>query len=326
MGRLASAFFMLWLSTSYVLADEIRPGYLQFDQLDEQRWQLTWRFPTNDFIRPDLTPTLPKACRFTEQPLVSRDLKSMTSKAGVHCTGSVEGELIGYQELNSSQSEVYLRVAKLGEATFFDRLTPSRPLSTIPETGNKTSVASTYLLIGAEHILLGYDHLLFVVALVILLGKTVVIIKAATAFTIAHSITLIGTSLGFVGLPQSPVEAVIALSIVLLAVEIRKKDQPVLLLSKDAPGILAFCFGLIHGFGFAGALNEIGLPPEDITLSLLAFNVGVEVGQLLIILMTVGVLAVLKRYAPALKHAVVTTSTYAIGSVGAYWFLERTVL
>ena len=138
---------------------------------------------------------------------------------------------------------------------------------------------------------IGYDHLLFVVALVLLLSGFWTVVKAVTAFTVAHSLTLVGTTLGLIGLPQQPVESVIALSILFLAVEVakRKPDEP--RLSERAPWIVAFAFGLLHGFGFAGALKEIGLPESDVPTALLTFNLGVEAGQLAIVAATARLLS-----------------------------------
>jgi hypothetical protein len=145
-----------------------------------------------------------------------------------------------------------------------------------------------------------------------------------TAFTLAHSITLIGTTLGFLGLPQRPVESEIALSILFLAVEIVKKraDQP--RLSERIPWVVAFGFGLLHGFGFAGALNEIGLPESDVPTALLTFNLGVEAGQLVIVALALTVLALLRRFAAALMHPALRLAAYGIGTISAFWFIERT--
>ena len=154
--------------------------------------------------------------------------------------------------------------------------------------------------LGVEHILLGIDHLLFVLALLILVQGTHKLIVTITAFTIAHSVTLAGASLGFLNVPGAPVEACIALSIVFVATEIvhGRNGQPGL--TARRPWIVAFAFGLLHGFGFAGALHEIGLPQTDIPLALLFFNVGVEVGQLIFIAAVLAVIAVARRIPVAL--------------------------
>jgi hypothetical protein len=166
---------------------------------------------------------------------------------------------------------------------------------------------------------------LFVVALVLLLNGWMTIVKAVTAFTVAHSITLVGTTLGVFGLPQAPVEAVIALSIMFLAVEVIKKQPGEPRLSERAPWVVAFLFGLLHGFGFAGALKEIGLPEGDVPTALLTFNLGVEAGQLLIVLATLAVTHIIARWLPSLHRPVIAATTYAIGSIAAFWFVERII-
>jgi len=203
------------------------------------------------------------------------------------------------------------------------RLTAANPIAEIAEKPSGWTVAQTYFVTGIEHILFGFDHLLFVVALVLLLGGAWTVAKAVTAFTVAHSITLIGTTLGFFGLPQRPVEAVIALSIIFLAVEIIKRKPGRPRLSERAPWIIAFLFGLIHGFGFAGALSEIGLPESDIPTALLTFNLGVEAGQLAIVFGSLAVLWLLKRYTEKMMKPVIITATYTIGITASFWFIER---
>jgi hypothetical protein len=173
----------------------------------------------------------------------------------------------------------------------------------------------TYLALGVEHILIGIDHVLFVLGLVLLVGWRRRLLLAITGFTLAHSLTLAATAL-----PQGPVEACIALSIVLLAVEL-VDERPTL--TRRLPGVVAFAFGLLHGFGFAGALQEIGVPPDRAWLSLLGFNLGVEAGQLLIIGAAglVGLVARRLPHAPRWRLA----AAYAGGTVAAAWAIERSV-
>ncbi len=163
------------------------------------------------------------------------------------------------------------------------RLTPQAPARQSLRQQSGWSVAGTYLSLGVEHILLGIDHLLFVLALLLITRGTWRLVKTVTAFTVAHSITLALATLGFVHVPQAPVEAVIALSIVFVAAEIVRVRNGRDGIAARAPWIVAFTFGLLHGFGFAGALARVGLPEGHIPLALLFFNVGVEVGQLLFI-------------------------------------------
>jgi hydrogenase/urease accessory protein HupE len=214
--------------------------------------------------------------------------------------------------------------------------------------------AGGYFVLGVEHILLGIDHLLFVLALVLIVRGVGLLVKTITAFTLAHSITLGLATLGVVNMPSAPVEAVIALSIVFVASEILRlrsagfsplqrssewNAKSVSLtashpgvkgpegrapsLTARAPWLVAGAFGLLHGFGFAGALSEVGLPANDIPLALLFFNVGVEAGQLAFVVVVLGVIALLRcvrmpEWSPKL-------APYAIGSLAIYWVIERTV-
>ena len=204
-----------------------------------------------------------------------------------------------------------------------ERLTRSNTMVTVATVPDRWEVARSYTALGVIHILEGYDHLLFVIALVLLIGRPVAVIKAATAFTLAHSITLAGTTLGLFGLAQAPVEALIALSIVFLAVEIVKQKPGEPRLSERVPWMIAFLFGLLHGFGFAGALREIGLPDGDVPVALLTFNIGVELGQLAIIAACLTLLALIRRLKPTALRPATLAATYLIGITASFWFIER---
>ena len=193
----------------------------------------------------------------------------------------------------------------------------------MPDSESAWQIAVTYLVLGVEHILLGIDHLLFVLALLLIVGNWRTLIATITAFTVAHSITLAAATLGYVHVPQQPVEAVIALSILFLASEIMHMRRGKPGLARRWPWLVAFIFGLLHGFCFAGALSEVGLPENAIPLALLFFNIGVEVGQLLF----VGGMILLYRLwrMTAMQPApwAQALPVYAIGSVAAYWTIER---
>ncbi len=195
-------------------------------------------------------------------------------------------------------------------------------------SGSIAAAAQRYTKLGIEHILEGIDHLLFVLALLLIVEGGWRLVKTITAFTIAHSITLALATLGYVSLPPAPVEASIALSIVFLCVEIMHARAGRPGLTVTYPWVVAFAFGLLHGLGFAGALAEIGLPPGEIPLALLFFNIGVEIGQLLFIAGVLSILYITRvllgfarvgRIAPISEIA----ATYAIGTVATYWFIER---
>ncbi len=215
------------------------------------------------------------------------------------------------------------------------RLTPSAPSFIVEAVPGQWEVAATYCKLGVEHILLGIDHLLFVLALLVLVKGWRRLVGTITAFTIAHSITLAAATLGFVQVPTPPVEAVIALSILFVAGEIVHRRQGRLGLTERWPWVVAFIFGLLHGLGFASALNEVGLPQHAIPVALLFFNVGVEIGQLFFIacIATVTACAVLiaksqGQNGDIAKRAFAASdvvAAYIIGTVAAFWLVERTL-
>lgn len=307
-------------------ADELRPGYLEFTQKTDVNWTLIWKAPMRGGVTPATQPILPKGCTARGDPQRVLGEMAMISTFTVTCKGAVAGHSIGLSNFAAAQTDVLVRVAPLGSPVQALRLTAAQPMVEIAIKPDAWQVARTYFVIGIEHIIFGYDHLLFVVALVLLLTGFRTNAIAVTAFTVAHSITLIGTTLGFLGLPQRPVEAIIALSIVFLAVEIVKKKDGESRLSERVPWVVAFLFGLLHGFGFAGALKEIGLPESDVPTALLTFNLGVEAGQLLIVAATIGLLWALRRLQPNWTRPAIRVSSYAIGAIASMWLLERVLL
>jgi len=245
----------------------------------------------------------------------------------VTCAGGLVGETVRIEGLSATLTDVLVRLERTDGTVQIALLTPDAPNFVVEATPSAWSVTETYLALGVEHILLGIDHLLFVLALLLLVGGWRRLVATITAFTVAHSITLAVASLGFVHVPQRPVEAVIALSIVFVAAEIVHHRQGRPSLARSRPWIVAFSFGLLHGLGFAGALSEIGLPEQSIPLALLFFNVGVEIGQLLFITAMLALGALATRALGSLRPASAwqTMCAYGIGAVAAFWTLERVV-
>ena len=204
-------------------------------------------------------------------------------------------------------------------------LRPASPEFTIPLEASKLKIAADYWRMGTIHILEGADHLLFVLALLLIVDGLAALLKAVTAFTVAHSITLALATLGVIHLPPAPTEAIIALSILFLAVEIVHKHNGQMGLTERWPWLIAFSFGLFHGLGFAGALSEIGVPQAEVPLALLLFNVGVETGQLLFIAAVLVLLALLKRLPLTAPEGAWRVPPYAIGSLAAFWTIQRVV-
>jgi hydrogenase/urease accessory protein HupE len=203
------------------------------------------------------------------------------------------------------------------------RVKPAEPYFIVSGSSGKLALSATYLWLGIEHILLGMDHLLFVFALMLIVSGTRRLVLTITAFTVAHSITLAGATLGYVHVPQQPVEAMIALSILFLAMEIihSRRGRPGYV--ERWPWVVAFIFGLLHGFGFAGALAEVGLPEHAIPFALVFFNIGVELGQLAfvgVVMLSAWLLHRINAF--PLRSAEILT-TYLIGGIAAYWTIDR---
>ena len=321
----AALLALLALPAAPARADELRPGYLEMTETAPRQWRLAWKEP---FTAPPLAspapPSLPANCRYhgtIEQGVAGL---AIVGAAEARCEGPVGGGEIGMPGL-IGQSDMLVRVAQLGEPVQALRLTAAEPRATIAARPDRTQVLRSYFVIGVEHILLGWDHLLFVIALVLLLRRWRPVVLTATAFTVAHSITLAGASLGLLGMPQRPVEALIALSIVFLALEIVRLRAGRTSWTLRFPWAIAFAFGLLHGFGFAGALASIGLPEGEIAVALLAFNLGVEAGQLLVVAVTLALLAALERLARPAMTPALRLAAYGIGITGSYWLIDRVV-
>lgn len=302
-------------------ADELRPFAIEFTERQPGNWTLDWKQPLASPNEDELiVPQLPANCTMLGRPVARAAPMALIAHAEATCAGEVSGGTIGLPQLVGNSDALAL-VAPLGRPVQALRLTASEPQATIAAKPERWSVASDYFAIGTEHILMGWDHLLFVIALVLLVQGGWAVVKAATAFTVAHSLTLAAVTLGYSGLPQRPVEALIAASIVFLAVELAHGEGDGW--TRRWPWIVAFGFGLLHGFGFAGALREIGLPEGEVPVALLTFNLGVEAGQLLVIAAVLALRAAVGRLAPKAEAPALKTATYAIGIIAAYWLVDR---
>ena len=225
--------------------------------------------------------------------------------------------------LESTMTDALVRIEFIDGGEWVGRLTPGAPQATIPARQGGWDVAATYLKLGVEHIMLGVDHLLFVLALILIAPNTRQLIMAITAFTAAHSITLAAATLGFVNVPPPPVEAAIALSIAFVAAEIIRAREGKAGIAARAPWLVAFAFGLLHGFGFAGALSEVGLPAGHIPLALLFFNVGVEIGQLLFVAVVLGLAALFRLARRPLPRWAALRSALSHWSLAMFWVIQR---
>jgi hydrogenase/urease accessory protein HupE len=306
-------------------AHELRPGYLELRERGPEAFDVLWKVPASGGQRLAIEPRLPERCRPSGPRSAFASERALTERWSVHCPGGLAGGTIAALGLSATLTDVLVRLEAQDGSARVARLTPREPAFVVAAEPGTGEIASTYLRLGVEHILGGVDHLLFVLALVLLVPQPKRLVATVTAFTVAHSLTLAAATLGLVRVAQAPVEAVIALSIVFVAGEIvhRARGRPGL--TARAPWLVAFAFGLLHGLGFAGALREIGLPEQAIPLALLFFNLGVELGQLLFIACMLPLAALGRRAVRRWPRGALELPAYAIGSVAAYWTLERVV-
>jgi hydrogenase/urease accessory protein HupE len=277
--------------------------------------------PARGDLRLGLYARLPEHCQTQGEPRAYQQGGAFVERWVAICAAGITGYDVAIDGLSATLTDVLGRYERLDGTTQIARLTPSNYAFTVTDSENWQEVAATYSVLGVEHILLGIDHLLFVLALLMIVEGWRKLVATVTAFTLAHSITLAAATLGWVHMPQSPVEAVIALSILFVAAEIVHWRQGKPGITRQKPWLVAFTFGLLHGFGFAGALSEIGLPEHAIPLALLFFNLGVEAGQLLFIFAVMLVWQVLRR--ASLPEWAWRIPVYGIGTMAAFWTIER---
>lgn len=325
--RLRNLYFPLFLFLFLGLAHraqshEMRPAYLQIKQVSEQSYRVLWKVPRIGDMVSEINPEFPNGFEL-ETTSPPRPLEGfMLFSFRLEGTDPIAGKPIRISGLNRTMIDVLVHVDYLNGERATLLLQPDSNEGVLPGETDNWTVIKTYTGLGIEHILIGIDHLLFVLALILITKGFTKIVKTITAFTVAHSITLSLATLGLANLPGPPVEAVIALSIVFLALEIVRNIQGQQTLTSRKPWLVAFTFGLLHGFGFAGALVEIGLPQSDIPLALAFFNIGVELGQIFFVIIVLGLIRVLSLY----KHwpkAIKKVPAYAIGAVAAFWVFER---
>jgi len=306
------------------LAHEARPAYLELSEQNPAQFEVLWRRPMRGDRVLAMRPVLPTHCTVVGKRAHYEQSDALVERWTVDCgEGGLAGQSIRIDGLQATLTDVLVRVAFANGITHTQVLRPNAASFTLKGTPSRWEVADDYFRLGVEHILGGVDHLLFVLALLIIVEGTRRLIATVTAFTVAHSITLAAATLGWVHVPQKPVEAVIALSIVFVAGEIVHGRQGRPGITRRLPWVVAFTFGLLHGFGFAGALSEVGLPRTEIPIALLMFNVGVEAGQIFFILAVLGLLVLGRRAMKNLPNWAVPATAYGIGGVAAFWLIER---
>ena len=304
-------------------ADIFRPAYLELREAGEGRYDVMWKVPALGEAR------LAVAVRFPEGTTEIGERTGLFSD-GAHVErwqirreGGLAGQAVSIEGIAAGVTDVIARVERRDGTSQVERLLPQRPEFTVKASSGTGEIAWSYLVLGVEHILGGVDHLLFVLALLLIVGGAGRIVATITAFTLAHSLTLCAATLGWVHVPGPPVEAMIALSIVFVAVEVVHGLRGKPGLTARAPWVVAFSFGLLHGFGFAGALAEVGLPQKAIPLALLMFNLGVEIGQLLFVALMLAARAAFARLPAQWPAWARPVPAYAIGTLAMFWVIER---
>jgi hypothetical protein len=323
--RLALSFLaFLVLLVPCAFSHEMRPAYLELRETQAETYEVLWKVPgRGQDLRLGLYVEFPADCKNVTEPRGTMVNNALAERWTVQRAGGLAGGSIHIAGLSATMTDVLVRLERLDGTTQITRLTPSAPSFVVEADQNALEVARTYTVLGVEHILIGIDHLLFILATLIITKGGWKLVKTVTAFTISHSLTLTAATLGWVNIPPPPVEAVIALSIVFVAVEIVRQQRGVEGITARHPWIVAFSFGLMHGLGFAGALSEVGLPAAHIPAALLFFSIGVEIGHLLFVGAVLALIALIHRIRIPLPRWTELVPPYAIGSVAMFWVIER---
>ena len=270
--------FSLLLGAAGALAHPLAPALLELREQGGGRVEVKFKTPAKRLPGTKLVPLLPEFCLTTSAsalPTFEREGTGIVERYTVACNASLSGARVGIRGLEASGTDALLRVDLADGRHIQSVLRSSEPSLVIPQQPSRLSVLRDYVRLGAEHIASGLDHLLFVFGLLVLVAARMgSLLKTVTAFTVGHSVTLSLAVLGFVSFPSGLVELAIAGSIFVLAVELVPAPGGPPGRLRRFPWVMAGAFGLLHGFGFAGALAEVGLPKSEIPLSLFSFNLG----------------------------------------------------
>ena len=305
-------------------AHPMGPSLLEIVEHEPGQAEVRWKTPVVKVLGEELRPVLPEHCQSIGDPGTETVGIAVVQRWEIACRESLEGSLIEVSGVAASKASVVVRVALADGRVLSGVLNPDQPAFAVPARQSMLDVAKSYSLFGFHHILGGLDHLVFVLGLMLLAANGRQLIATVTSFTAGHSVTLSLAVLGFVDFPPAPVEMLIAVSILFLALEVVRGNDGSPTLMRRFPWMLAFGFGLLHGLGFAGALSEIGLPAGEIPLALLSFNLGIEVGQLVFCGLLVAGYLMFRRLLrlPGLGSGQ-AIAAYGIGSLSVFWVLER---
>ena len=309
-------------------ADEFKPAYLQLTQVDAQTYNVLWKVPAIDeYTTLKVKPQFPEGTEALTEVRGTYARGTTVQRWRVRVPAGLDGKAIVFSQLSETRIDVLARLVRLDGTVQLERILPVSPRFLVTPSPGPLEVLTTYTVLGIEHILTGFDHLLYVLAMLILVKGWRRIVATMSAFTATHSLTLTAAALGWVNVPQPPVEACIALSILFVAREIVQAHRGRSGMTARWPWAVSFTFGLMHGFGFAGALAEVGLPQSSIPIALLFFNVGVEIGQLLFVGAVLASIAAGRRL---VRHFRLPQPAwlwrlppYAIGAIASFWLVGR---
>ena len=329
MKRCATIFLALLLVASATCGHthESQPGTLDLRQVDRDRYEVIWRAPFYYGQPHPARLQLPEHWKTVVEESV-RVLPDSQVFRRVVMVGSlgVEGAILRFPGLEKTITDVFVKKTRLDGSVATTVVRPSKPHTQLRGERTWYRTAEEYVGLGFHHILQGVDHLLFVLGLLLIVNGRMMLLKTVTAFTVAHSITLAIATLGYANAPGPPLNAAIALSIFFLGPEVVRTWRGESSLTIRYPWVVAFLFGLLHGFGFASGLSTAGMPKAELPLALLFFNLGVELGQLSFVFVALALVRSFKvlevrwwRWAEALPG-------YVIGSLGAYWSIQRTLM
>jgi len=322
--KLASAVLAAVLAGAPAWAHPLSPALLDLRESADGLVQVTWKMSALRLPGTELRPQLPAHCRAVSQGTANEAGDSITTEWTVDCRPQgLVGQRLGVTGLAAARTDALIRLALADGRVVQAVARASEPFVVVQAPARPATVVTGYVKLGFEHILSGPDHLLFVLGLLLLAGGVRRVLGTVTAFTLGHSITLTLAVLGVSKIPSAAVEVAIALTIYVLAVELARGPGRGPTLLGRFPWAMAFAFGLLHGFGFAGALREAGLPAGDVPRALLSFNVGIELGQLAFVLCMVTLARALRGLRPYLPAWTMRVPAYAIGSVAVFWCCER---
>jgi len=317
---------LLLLVAASALAHEARPGFLELRETASDTYSLLWKKPFGGEVELQIAPVFPAGCR-----LGTRDRQQLTPGAvivrgALTCQGGLGGKTLAIAGLEATVTDVLLQVHHADGRLESHLLRPAAPSVTLGRATTATERALGYVQLGIRHILLGVDHLLFVLGLLLIVSSRRMLLKTISAFTLAHSITLAVATLGYASAPLPPLNAAIALSILFLGPEVARTWRGETSFTIRHPWAVAFAFGLLHGFGFATGLTSMGLPRAELPLALLLFNVGVELGQIAFVLLAFLLVRSFRVLEVRWPRLVQRLPGYAVGTLGAYWAIQRTLL